>query len=663
MSIERIKQLRALLHRYNVAYHVYDQPEVSDQEYDALYRELVELEAKYPEAYDMTSPTFRVGGIVLDGFKKEQHLRPMLSLANAYSQDDIQAFFDRIDKNQTTEVVAEVKIDGLAIALHYQKGKLIKAITRGDGTIGEDVTHNILTIQSVPLVLSEPLDIEVRGEVYMPKAAFIQLNKQREDQGLQVFANPRNAAAGSVRQLDSKIAASRKLAFFAYLLVDANKIGCVSHKQALDTLSKLGFDVNSHHQVLHSIASLMSFIDSLDKQRTSLAYDIDGVVIKVNNLSLQDSLGFTSKTPRWAIAYKFSAQEVITKIEEIFLTVGRTGKITPNARLTPVTIAQSLVSFVQLHNFDYIKQKDLRVNDHVIVRKAGDIIPEVVAALADKRTSDSVAYHFDGYCPSCHQPAKQFEDEVDTYCINPNCEGRIIESLIHYASKEALDIAGLGDKKVAQLYQANLLTSIQDVYRLKDKKAELLQLDKLKDKSVASLLDAIEKSKSKSLSKLLVGLGIRHIGVKAASLLADHFQDIDALMAATKEQLVEIDEVGYIMAESLISYFSLSTTKELIAFLKQQNVTLTQQASTKVISSLSNKTIVLTGTLSDFSRSEATDILTKLGASVTSSVSKATDIVIAGESAGSKLEKAQALGIEIWDQERFKKEVAAVEMD
>ncbi len=663
MSHQRIIELRKLINRYNHEYHVLDAPSVSDGHYDACMRELLQLESEFPELADPYSPTQRVGGKVLDGFKKVSHEVMMLSLANAYSFADLQAFDARIRKDVgDIEYVAELKIDGLAMSLRYQNGRLSLAATRGDGEVGEDVTHNIITIKSIPLHVSEEISFEVRGEVFMPKAAFEKLNDQRRNNGLELFANPRNAAAGSVRQLDSQVAASRQLDAYLYYLVNAQSLNIHSHQQALKYLSSLGFKVNPLTRVCADIHQVWSFIEEMSAQRDQLPYDIDGIVIKVNSLEIQSRLGFTAKTPRWAIAYKFPADEVMTTLEDIFLTVGRTGKVTPNAKLTPVTLAQTTVGYAQLHNEDYIRNKDIRIHDKVLVRKAGDIIPEVVASLPQLRDDTSAPYHFPKHCPKCAQPLVRFEDEADTYCINNECPARIVEAIAHFASRDAMNIEGLGVRRVEQLYEQGLIRSVEDIYFLHQKKDVLVTLDKMGEKSVEKLIMAIEASKSNSLDKLLYGLGIRHIGEKAATTLAARFETMDQLMNADEEQLSCVREIGSVMAQSVVLFFSQRPNHHLIDVLRSVgvNMEMTKKKAEKS-SFFTNKTVVLTGTLVQMTRSEASDWLSRQGANVTSSVSKNTDLVIAGTEAGSKLTKAQSLGVTVWDEERFMQEVATLE--
>jgi DNA ligase (NAD+) len=659
MSYQRIQELRKIIRQYNMEYHGYDTPSVSDEVYDNLMQELIGLEQQFPEYEDTTSPTQRVGGLVLDKFSKVAHKRNMLSLANVYSKEDLLGFDQRIsnDYNQV-EYVVEAKIDGLAISLHYESGKLVLALTRGDGVVGEDVTSNVKTIKDVPLVLDKPMDMEVRGEIFMSKEVFSTINKQRLDQDLAVFANPRNAAAGTIRQLDSSVVAKRKLSMFCYFWADADKHGESTHTYSLETLQSLGFSINELTRSFSDIEQVNDYIETINTMRTTLPYEIDGAVIKVNDLSIQQELGSTSKTPRWATAYKFVAQQAETIVEDIFVSVGRTGKITPNAKLTPVVLAQTQVGYAQLHNFDYIKEKDIRIHDVVLVQKAGDIIPEVVKVVFEKRPSDTIRYEDDGLCPVCHQDTVQLQGEVDVYCVNPNCKGRIIESLIHFASRDALNIDGLGEKKIETLYEAGFLRSIEDVYALYTKKEQLKELEKFAEKSIESLLSAIETSKEAGLHRFLVGFGIRHIGQKASAILADHFLSIDALIEATLEELMNIHEVGPAMAESLLKYVEHEANKDLIKHLQDIGCDLT--ASKKEVKSNSffiNKSVVVTGTLENYTRNQIKAWLESEGAKVTSSVSKSTDLLIAGEASGSKLKQAIKFNVEVWNEARLLQEV------
>ncbi len=663
MSKQRIEQLRALLHQYNMEYHGLDAPSVSDEIYDNLMQELIGLEAQFPEYMDPTSPTQRVGGVVLDRFNKVPHKKSMLSLGNVYSDQEVRSFHQRMLKETTHPTyVVECKIDGLAISLHYEQGNLMLALTRGDGIEGEDVTNNVKTIRSIPLKLTKPISCEVRGEIYMSKDVFERLNQQRQSEGAIMFANPRNAAAGTIRQLDSAIVAKRDLSMFAYFWADASDHGQHSHTQTLTTLKELGFKVNDLTRSFDDIEGVIDYVQKIYQMRSSLPYEIDGVVIKIDDLATQQMIGSTSKNPKWAVAYKFVAQQAMTIVEDIFLTVGRTGKITPNAKLQPVTLAQTQVGFASLHNLDYIQQKDIRIHDVVLVQKAGDIIPEVVEVVLDQRPDNAQPYDYDQTCPVCREHTVQLEGEVDVYCVNPNCPGRVVESLIHYASRDALNIDGLGEKRVQQLYDAGLLQKIEDIYALKGKKDAMLQLEKFAEKSVQQLLDAIEASKKAAFHRFLFGLGIRHIGQKASRILAEAFLDIDTLMQVEYDTLIMIDEVGPAMAQSLHAYFRQPENIVLIEHLKAAGCTLKtqtkQETSTNVFT---NKTVVLTGSLDHYTRDQAKELLIRFGANVTSSVSKSTDLVIAGKEAGSKLEKARTLEIQVWDETRFIQEVEQIE--
>lgn len=659
---ERIEELRKLLELYNLQYYRDDNPSVPDSEYDKLMNELKKLEQENPEYYDPNSPTQRVGGAVSEGFTKIVHQRNMLSLGNGYNYDDLKQFEDRIiSEVGPVEYIVELKIDGLAMSMLFQNGSFIQAVTRGDGVVGEDVTMNVRTIRSIPMKVDFDQELDIRGEVYMPRASFRKLNAIREANGETLFANPRNAAAGSIRQLDSKVAASRGLDAFWYHLPGAEAY-VKTHEEALELLERLGFRVNPYRRKCKNIDEVWEFIQEVTKERDNLPYDIDGMVIKVNDLAKQRQLGFTVKYPKWAIAYKFPAEEVVTTVEDIFCTVGRTGKVTPNARFIPVEIAQTMVEYATLHNEDYIKSKDIRVGDSVIVHKAGDIIPEVVKVVMDRRKKDSVPYIFPDKCPVCGMPLHRFEDEADTYCINSECPARVVESIAHYASRDAMNIDGLGEKKVELFHQAGLLNRIEDIYNLKYSKDELLQLDKMGSKSFDNLVNAIEESKKAGLDKLLFGIGIKHIGAKAARILAQRYKSIDALMAATKEELTLIPDVGEIMADSIVTYFEDEQNRKLIDSLKVNNVIMLYEDKGSFNSVFTGKTVVLTGGLDNLTRSEAEALLGQLQAKVTGSVSKKTDIVIYGHDAGSKYDKALQLGIQLMDEDAFISELERLEL-
>ena len=645
-TIERIKQLRKLLNQYGYEYYVLDQPTVSDAQYDQLMEELIKLEAEHPEEYDPLSPTQRVGGAVLDEFEKVEHDRPMLSMADVFSYEELREWFAGIERQVgKTEYSVENKIDGLAMSLLYRNGRFFRAVTRGDGVVGEDVTSNVLTIKSIPMEIDYQGDFEVRGEVYMPIASFEALNKKQEEQGKPLFANPRNAAAGSIRQLDSKIAGSRNLDAIWYFLPDGEHYGFTKHSDTLEWLKKLGFKTNPRNRVMDNVEDIIAYIEETNQVRKDLPFAIDGMVIKVNDIELEEQLGYTVKTPKWEIAYKFPAEEVITTLEDIFLTVGRTGKITPNAKLTTVQVAGTKVSFATLHNQDYINEKDIRVNDRVVVRKAGDIIPEVVRVIPETRDGSQVPYIFPKVCPVCGSTLHRFEDEAAHYCVNADCPARVITSIAHFASRNAMDIEGLGEKRVEQFHNSGYLNTVDDIYHLVDKKEEILNLDKFGEKSFNNLITAIENSKSNSLERLLFGLGIRQVGEKAADVLAQHFESLDNLMKASYEELCKIDDVGAITADAIVSFFQDEKNIALIEALRNDGVNMKVDKREIQESFFTGKTCVLTGTLEQYSRKEAETILTNLGAKVSSSVSKKTDYVIYGAEAGSKLTKAQELGV------------------
>lgn len=569
MSQQRILELRRILDRLSYEYYVLDQPTASDQEYDRYYQELVSLEEQFPEYRDPNSITQRVGGVVLDAFTKVEHQRAMLSLGNAFNYEDLKAFDDRVrEVEPQARYVVELKIDGLAMSLIYRNGTFVQALTRGDGVVGEDVTHNVRTIASIPMHIPLMDEVEVRGEVYMPNASFQMLNEQRAEKGEELFANPRNAAAGSIRQLDSKVAASRKLDAFWYYFVNAQDFDIHGHEEALEKMEDMHLRVNPLRKLCESIDEVWSFIEEITEQREQLPYAIDGIVIKVDSLDAQQRLGTTIKVPRWAIAYKFPAEEVITKLLDITLSVGRTGKVTPNAVLEPVRVAGTTVSAATLHNEDMIKEKDVRINDDVVVRKAGDIIPEVVRALIERRDGTQGTYHFPKECPICGSELVRLPDEAAHYCINQDCPARVVESIIHFASRDAMDIDTLGDKKVEFFHGKGLLNSVEDIYRLKEHKEEILGFEGFKEKSTQKMLDAIDDSKQNPLEDLIFGLGIRQVGKKAAKILAKRFLTMDALMKASHEELTAIKDIGTITATSIIAFFHEPKNIELIYHLK-----------------------------------------------------------------------------------------------
>lgn len=650
----RVKELHQLLHRYNHEYHVLDNPTVPDSEYDQLLHELISIEEKHPELKTDDSPTVRVGGPPLSQFEKINHDTPMLSLGNAFNEEDLRKFDQRVrEKVDSVRYTCELKIDGLAVSLKYVNGRFVQGLTRGDGTTGENITENLKTIHAIPLTIKEPLSIEVRGEAYMPRKSFISLNEQKEQNGEQLFANPRNAAAGSLRQLDSKLTAKRKLDIFLYSVNDLTEIEADSQSEALNNLDELGFKTNKERETFDDIEGVLSFISKWTEQRNNLSYDIDGIVIKVDDLSQQEELGFTQKSPRWAIAYKFPAEEVLTTLTDIELSIGRTGVVTPTAILEPVKVAGTTVSRASLHNEDLIHEKDIRIGDKVVIKKAGDIIPEVVKSIAEERSEDSEIYHMPTHCPSCEHELVRIEGEVALRCINPKCSAQLVEGMIHFVSRQAMNIDGLGDKIIEQLYQNDKIKDVSDLYYLT--KDDLLPLERMGEKKVNNLLTAIEASKAKSLEHLLFGLGVRHLGTKASRVIAEKYETIDRLFEVTIEDLTEIPDVGHKMAQSLVTYMENDDIKVLIDKLKQKNVNMTytgiKQSEIEGHPDFTGKTFVLTGKMTEMTRPEATKVIQSLGAKVTGSVTKNTDVVIAGEDAGSKLEKAEKLNIEVWSEE------------
>lgn len=658
MSKERIIELRNMLNRFSYEYYALDAPSVTDQEFDQYMRELITLEQNHPEMYDINSPSQRVGGVVVDAFEKVTHKRQMLSLANAYDLEDLQAFDRRVKTSiSDVEYVVELKIDGLAMSVEYQNGVFHHALTRGDGVDGENVSGNVRTIRSIPLIIDQKEEMEVRGEVYMPKKSFERLNKEKVERNEVLFANPRNAASGSIRQLDSKIAASRKLDAFWYYLCDGDKFNLKTHYEALQWLKSLGFVVNPLTRLCANIDEVWTFITEMSEQRNELPYEIDGMVIKVNDFASQDKLGYTAKTPRWAIAYKFPATEVMTRLKRIFLTVGRTGKVTPNAELEPIQLAGTTVSFASLHNEDLIKDKDIRENDIVVVRKAGDIIPEVVRSVIEKRDNTQTPYGFPKECPVCHSQLFRSLDEADNYCINNDCPARVVEAIAHYCSRNALNIDGLGDKTVETLHKLGFLKTVEDIYRLKDHRDQLYDIEKMGKKSVDKLLEAIETSKNSNLDKLINGLGIRQVGEKAAKTLAAHFQNIHAIANAQVDELVDIKDIGQITAIAITSFFNDDNNKKLIENLVSFGVNTIYRKDNVQVSVFTGKSVVITGSLSNYTRKQAQELLEKMGASVNSSVSKQTDFLLCGTEAGSKLDKAQELGVRIINEDEFMDEV------
>ena len=643
-----MSELVKLLNRYAYEYYTADRPSVSDSEYDRLYRELVELEEKYPTDILPDSPTHRVGGKILEGFEKYPHQYPLFSLQDAFSREELLAFDQRVCKEfPQVSYLCELKIDGLSISLTYEKGILVAGATRGDGSVGENITENLKRVKDIPLTLKEPLDITVRGECYMPKASFDAVNQLRQENGEPEFANPRNAAAGTLRQLDTAVVAKRNLATFLYQ--EASPTQADSQEEVLNKLADLGFSVNPTHILADSIDSVWEFIEKIAEERDSLPYEIDGIVIKVNDLAVQEELGFTVKAPKWAIAYKFPAEEKEAQLLSVDWTVGRTGVVTPTANLTPVQLAGTTVSRATLHNVDYIAEKDIRQKDTVIVYKAGDIIPAVLRVVESKRVSEE-PLEIPSHCPSCESELVHFEDEVALRCINPLCPAQIKEGLIHFASRDAMNIAGLGPAVVEKLFAQNLVNDVAGIYRLTVE--NLLELENFKEKSANKLYTAIQASKENSAERLLFGLGIRHVGSKASRILLEKFHDIPKLSQASQEEIAAIDSLGTVIAQSLHTYFEQEGSQILLAELQEAGVNLDylgQKAAADA--ALSGMTVVLTGKLQKLTRNQAKEKLQSLGADVSGSVSKKTDLIVAGQDAGSKLAKAQELGIEIRDED------------
>lgn len=653
---KRVEKLHDLLNQYSYEYYVQDNPSVPDSEYDKLLHELIEIEEKYPEFKSTDSPTVRVGGEAQSSFEKVNHDTPMLSLGNAFNEEDLRKFDQRIrDSIGQVEYMCELKIDGLAVSLKYENGRFVQGLTRGDGTTGEDITENLRTIHAIPLKIKESLNFEVRGEAYMPRRSFIHLNNEKEENGEQPFANPRNAAAGSLRQLDSKLAAKRKLSVFLYSVNDLTEFNATTQSEALEELDQLGFKTNQERERVSDIEGVLNYIEKWTSKRESLSYDIDGIVIKVNDLSQQEEMGYTQKSPRWAIAYKFPAEEVITKLLDIELSIGRTGVVTPTAILEPVKVAGTTVSRASLHNEDLIHERDIRIGDSVVIKKAGDIIPEVVKSILDRRPNESEIYHMPTHCPSCGHELVRIEGEVALRCINPKCQAQLIEGLIHFVSRQAMNIDGLGTKIIHQLYENQLIKDVADIFYLKEE--DLLPLERMGKKKVDNLLLAVEKSKEQSLEHLLFGLGIRHLGVKASQVLAERYETMDQLFKVTESELIEIQDIGDKLAQSVVTYLENSDIRSLIEKLSNKNVNMSYKGikTTEIDGhpDFSGKTIVLTGKLEQMTRNEASEWLKMQGAKVTNSVTKSTDIVIAGEDAGSKLAKAEKYGTEIWTEAAF----------
>ena len=663
---QKIASLTKQINKHSHAYHVLDRPIIPDAEYDKLFQELVLLEQQYPELAQLDSPTKRVGDEPLDAFEKVEHTVPMLSLGNAFDEGDLRDFHRRVMNGLGEKVayVCELKIDGLAISLTYENGTFVRGVTRGDGSVGENITGNLRTIRSVPLQIEEQRTIEVRGEAFMPHRSFEELNKQREKNGEMLFANPRNAAAGSLRQLDPKIAASRNLDLFLFGYGEWEVTEITSHSERLSYLADLGFKINKEWKRCETIEEVLQFVSYWTEHRRDLPYEIDGIVIKVDDLQQQEKLGYTARTPRWAIAYKFPATEAVTTIKDVELSVGRTGVVTPTAILEPVFIDGSTVGRATLHNADQIRALDIRIGDTVVLKKAGDIIPKVVRVIEEERTGVEVPYEMPKVCPACSNELIHLGDEVALRCLNPNCPAQLIEGIIHFVSRDAMNIDGLGEKVVEQLFHAELIQSIDDLYRLE--KEELLPLERMGEKSVSNLLQAIEASKQNSLEKLLFGLGIRHIGAKAAQILASEFETMDNLQQATYEELIAINEIGDKMADAVVQYFAEDKVQTLLDRLEGVGVNMKFKGARRDSEEtedmiFANKTIVLTGKLEQLTRRDAKEIIEAQGGNVTGSVSKNTDLVIAGEAAGSKYDRAKELNIMIWNEDQFIEAIKGVQ--
>ena len=647
---QRVEELTKILNDANYDYYVNDNPKITDQEFDKYLRELEEIEKKYPELKQENSPTNRVGGEVIDTFKKVTHSIPMLSLSDVFTEDELISFDERIKKEKISpKYVCELKIDGLSVSLHYEDGKLVRAATRGDGVVGEDITHNVKTIKTIPLTLSEKVSIEVRGEIFMNKETLKKINEERKKEGKPLLANCRNAAAGSIRQLDSKIAAKRKLDCFIYHLPNPLDYNIHTHMEALEYMKSLGFKTNPNNRLVNNIDEVLDFITEKGKIRADLPYDIDGIVIKVNSVDEQQTLGYTAKYPKWATAYKFPAEEVLTKLKDIIFTVGRTGQITPNAVLEPAIVAGSTVSRATLHNEDNVIEKDLKIGDIVSIRKAGDVIPEVIEAKKERRTGKEKDFQMISTCPMCGTKLTKIEGQVDYYCLNKDCPARKVENLIHFASRDAMNIEGLGDRIIEDFYNFGYIKTIPDIYNLKKEKEELERLEGFGTKSIDNMLKAIENSKNNPLEKLLFALGIKNVGSKTAKILALHYQTMDNLQQATLEELTNIKDIGAIIAESVVSY--LQENEELIKKLKELGLNMTTDLKKSEEDTIfTNKTVVVTGSLDNYSREEIKDLIEKMGGVATSSVSKKTDLVIVGKDPGSKYDKAKELDIEIWNE-------------
>ena len=653
---KRINELIDILEKANKEYYLEDNPSLTDQEYDRYMAELISLENRYPEYRREDSPTSHVGTKIQDKFNKVTHKISMLSLGNVFNEDEVRAFDERIRKEDIPKYVCELKIDGLAISLTYEKGVLVRGATRGDGVVGEDITENIRTIKSIPLILNKEIDIEVRGEVYLSKASFEKINKEREASGEPLFQNCRNAAAGSVRNLDANVTKKRDLDCLIYHLPNPLDYGIKTHYEALEFMKELGFNTNyKANRLVNNIDEVLDYINEWTEKRSSLPYDIDGIVIKVNDIGMQNRLGFTAKVPKWATAYKFPAEEVVTRLIDIIFTVGRTGKITPNAVLEPVRVAGSTISRATLHNEDNVVYKDIRPGDFVVIRKAGDVIPEVVRSLKERRTGTEEPFTMIDKCPICNTRIIRKEEEADYYCPNDECPARKIENIIHFASRDAMNIDGMGESVIEQLYNEGYIKSITDIYKFDEYKDELIELDGYGKKKIYNLKTAIENSKNNSLEKLLFGLGIRNVGGKTAKILARRFKTLDNLASATLEELTIIPDIGDIIAKSIVDYFNDDSNMIIINKLKENNVNMEyiNTSNMEEKDEFKGKTFVLTGTLVSITRDKASEIIENLGGKVSSSVSSKTSVVIVGDNPGSKFDKARSLGISIWQEEEF----------
>ena len=648
---KRVEELTKILNDANYNYYVKDEPTITDQEYDKYMRELEDIELEYPKYASKNSPTKRVGGEVIEKFQKVVRDKPMLSISDVFSEDEVRDFIKKVEDEVTPEYVCEQKIDGLGVSLIYEDGKLVRGVTRGDGLVGEDITHNVRTIKSIPLQLTKPIDIEVRGEIFMHKSTLEKLNKKRAEEGKPKLQNVRNAAAGSIRQLDSRVAAERELDNFVYYLPNPSDFNIKTHLEALQFMEDLGFKINPHNKLVKNIDEIIAYIEKEGDTRKSLSYEIDGIVIKVNNVDLQEKLGYTAKYPRWAVAYKFPAEEVLTKLTDIIFTVGRTGRITPNAVLEPVIVMGSTIRRATLHNEDYVNMKGLKIGDIVSIRKAGDVIPEVVELKLERRNGSEKEFRMISECPMCHEKIVKKDGNVDYYCVNPNCPRRNIESIIHYVSRDALNIEGLGDEIVEELYNLGFVKNITDLYSLSNKKKQIMEFDGYGEKSLNKIIDNIEASKSNSLERLLFGLGIKEIGNKTAKILASNFGSMDNLMSASMEELESIRDIGHVTALSVYKY--LKENKELIEKLKSLGVNMKYLGKNMGVNDfISGKKFVITGTIDGYGRKEIKEIIESFNGSVSESVSKNTDIVIVGSNPGSKYQDALKLNIMIWDNDK-----------